>query len=140
MRQLPFLSPKIIIKDSCTFNYYFNTTSIKPAGLDGGNEIILANWLNKKFLECTSKNYIPIKNPDYLYVLINRSILYNLLEAEESFLLDSLVACTDNSNQFKMYFAVNLTFVNYFDNWTDSIMPTIDLYINEDEQILPVAL
>ena len=87
------------------------------AVLDGGNEVILASWLNKKSLECTSNNDKPIKIPDYLYVLVNRIILCNCeLEAEESFLLDLLVACTDSPNQFKMYVAVNLASVNYFGN------------------------
>ena len=38
-----------------------------------------------------------------------------------------------------MYFMVNLAFVNQFDNWTDSIMPTIDFDITEDEQTLQLA-
>ena len=28
-----------IIKENCSFTYYFNSTDIKPAVLDGGNEI-----------------------------------------------------------------------------------------------------
>ena len=55
--------------------------------LDGGVEIILANWLNRKSHEYTINNDIPIKIPDYPYTLVNRSIICNCeLEAEESFL------------------------------------------------------
>ena len=43
-------------------------------------------------------------------------------------------------HQFKMYFMLNLAFVNNFDKWTDSIMPIIDLDIIEEEQTLPIAL
>ena len=32
------------IKESCEFQYYFNKTDMKPAVLDGGHEIVLANW------------------------------------------------------------------------------------------------
>ena len=32
-----------IIKENCNFAYYFDKTNIKPAVLDGGNEIILTN-------------------------------------------------------------------------------------------------
>ena len=39
---------KTSLKNSCTFNHYFNNTSIMHVVLDGGNEIILANWLNKE--------------------------------------------------------------------------------------------
>ena len=33
-----------IIKENCEFQYFYNKTDVKPAVLDGGNEIILANW------------------------------------------------------------------------------------------------
>ena len=65
---------KDIIKDSCTFKYYFDNTYIKHAVLDGGKEIILGNWLNKKSLKYTSINDIPSKIPDCSYILVNRSI------------------------------------------------------------------
>ena len=32
-----------IIKENCEFQYFYNKTDVKPAILDGGNEIILAN-------------------------------------------------------------------------------------------------
>ena len=59
---------------------------------------------------------------------------------EKSFLLDSLLACTDTPSQFKMYFTVNLKLANYFGKWKDSIMPTIDLDITEGEQTLQLEL
>ena len=31
------------VRVSCEFQYYFNKTDVKPAGLDGGHEIVLAN-------------------------------------------------------------------------------------------------
>ena len=31
------------IKENCEFQYYFNVTDVKPAVLDGGHEIVLAN-------------------------------------------------------------------------------------------------
>ena len=33
-----------IIKENCSFAYYFNKTDITTIVLDRGNEIILANW------------------------------------------------------------------------------------------------
>ena len=76
---LQHTSPNITVKEVYFLIYpttslkiihliYFNNTSIKPAVLDGSNKIILADWLNKKSLECTSNNDIPIKIPDYSYV------------------------------------------------------------------------
>ena len=32
-----------IIKENCDYQYYFNTTDLKPVVIDGGHEIVLAN-------------------------------------------------------------------------------------------------
>ena len=36
------------IKQNCNFDYYFNKADITPSVLDGGQQIILANWPNYK--------------------------------------------------------------------------------------------
>ena len=54
-----------IIKENCNFVYYFNKTNIKLAVLDGGNEIILANWPSNKHIECNINNDIPVKIPSF---------------------------------------------------------------------------
>ena len=65
------------IRENCKFNFYYNQTDITPTVLDGGNEIILANWPNMKHIICNIRNDIPIKIPSHPYVLVNRSILCN---------------------------------------------------------------
>ena len=45
------LNPETI-KDNCIFKFYYNKTGITPNVLDGGNEIILANWPNDKHIRC----------------------------------------------------------------------------------------
>ena len=37
------------IKENCNFRFYFNKTDVIPTVLDGGNEIILANWPNEVY-------------------------------------------------------------------------------------------
>ena len=66
-----------IMKETCDFRFYYNTTDIVPTVLDGGNEIILANWPNDKHIICTTNNDIPVKIPSHPYVLVNRSVLCN---------------------------------------------------------------
>ena len=39
------------IKENCKFNFYYNKTDITPTVLDGGNEIILANWQNDNHMQ-----------------------------------------------------------------------------------------
>ena len=39
-----------IIKNNCDFDFYFNNTDVTPTVLDGGDEIVLANWPNDKHI------------------------------------------------------------------------------------------
>ena len=66
-----------IIKENCEFDFYFNRTNIKPAVLDGGHQIILANWPSYKTIMCIYNNNILIGIPSHPYVLLNRNILCN---------------------------------------------------------------
>ena len=72
-----------VIKANCEFQYYYNKTDIKPTVLDGGFQIILANWPKYMKIMCSHNNNIPINIPGHPYVLMNRSILCNCdIEAE----------------------------------------------------------
>ena len=64
-----------IIKENCKFIFYYNKTDITPTELDGGNEIISANWPNHKHIICSINNDIPVRIPSHPYVLVNRSVL-----------------------------------------------------------------
>ena len=107
-----------IIKGNCDFIFYYNKTDITPIVLDGGNEIILANWPNDKHIICTINNDIPIKIQSHPYVLVNRSVLCNCrFEAENNFLLESLVACHNGNTKLVMYFTLNIAFTNYINEF-----------------------
>ena len=106
------LGPEII-KENCELKFYFNKTEVKPVVLDGGHQIILANWPSYKKIMCTFNNNILINIPSQPYVLMNRSILCNCdVEAESNFLLESLAACEnlETNADLVMYFTVNLAF------------------------------
>ena len=57
-----------IIKKNCEFIFHYNKSDITPTVLDGGNEIILANWPNDKHIICTINNDIPIEIPSHPYM------------------------------------------------------------------------
>ena len=83
-----------VIKENCEFLYYYNKTDIKPTILDGGFQIILANWPSYRKIMCSHNNNIPINIPGHPYILMNRSILCNCdVKAESNFLLETLAAC-----------------------------------------------
>ena len=62
-----------VVKANCEFQYYYNKMDIKPTILNGGFQIILANWPNYRKIMCSHNNNILINIPGHPYVLINRS-------------------------------------------------------------------
>ena len=133
-----------IIKENCKFSFYFNKANITPTVLDGGNEIILANWPDDKHIICNVNNDIPVKIPSHPYVPVNRSILCNCrIEAKNNFLLQSLATCHDADSKSVMYFTVTTAIVNDLDslnNLTDSLKFPILLNRTTYEQTLLISL
>ena len=132
-----------VIRANCEFQYYYNKTDIKPTVIDGGFQIILANWPNYRKIMCSHNNNIPVNIPGHPYVLMNQSILCNCdIEAESNFLLESLAACKgpDAKTDLEMHFTVNLAFMNYFDDILESLGKQISLNWTKQEQILPISL
>ena len=132
-----------VIRANCEFQYYYNKTDIKPTVLDGGFQIILADWPNYRKIMCSHNNNIPVNIPGHPYVLMNQSILCNCdIEAESNFLLESLAACKglDAKTDLEMHFTVNLAFMNYFDDILESLGKQISLNWTKQEQILPISL
>ena len=103
-----------IIKNNCNFDFYFNKTDVTPTILDGGDEIVLANWPNDKYIICNVNNNIPVKIPSHPYVVVNRSILCNFrIEADNHYVLESLAAFDNKAHDFVMYFTINMAFTDY---------------------------
>ena len=133
-----------IIKENCDFKFYYNKTDIILTVLDGGDEIILANWPNNKHILCNINNNIPVKILSHPYVLVNRSVLCNWnIEAYNHYLLESLAACDNKISKLTMYFTINTAFTNYLDmfpNLTDSLQIPLIKTRTMYEQTLPIAL
>ena len=110
--------------------------------MDGGDEIILANWPNDKCLICNINNDIPVKIPSHPYVLVNRSILCNCgIEADKHHVLESITSCNKKITKLTIHFTINLAFTNYLDmfpNLTDSLTLIRDK--TSYEQSLPIHL
>ena len=112
--------------------------------MDGGNEIILANWPNDRHTICTTNNNILVKIPSHQYVLVNRSVLCNCgIKADNHYLLESLAARDNSNSKLTMYFTIDTTFTNYLDMFPNIIGSLkFPLIKNRStyEQILPVNL
>ena len=125
-----------VIKESCDFQYYFNKTDVKPLVLDGGQEIILANWPNTKFVICNDNHNFPIKIPSCLYVLLKRTALCNCgIEAENNFLLESVAVCPGKQSPLTMYYTINTAFMHNFDSLTENLETHISPNWTTQEQV-----
>ena len=133
-----------IIKENCIFRFYYNKTYITSTVLDGGNEIILANWPSDKHIICTINNDIPVKIPSHPHVLVNRSVLCNCsIEADNHYLLESLAACDNKDSKLTMYFTINTAFANCLDMFpifTESLQFLLIKNRTTYEQTLPISL
>ena len=133
----------VVIRANCEFQYYYNKTDIKPTVLDGGFQIILANWPSYRKIMCSHNNNIPVNIQGHPYILMNQSILCNCdIEAESNFHLESLAACEgpDAKTDLEMHFTVNLAFMNYFNDILENVGKQISLNWTTQEQILPILL
>ena len=133
-----------IIKENCKFQYFYNKTDVKPAVLDGGNEIILANWPKSKYIICKDNHEYPIKIPRCPYILLKRSILCNCdIHAEERSLLESIAMCPGKQSEMTIYYTVNTAFMPYLDTFKEDL-DLLSLEINQNwttqKQILPISL
>ena len=112
--------------------------------MDGGNEIIPSKWPNNKHIICIINNDTAVKNPSHPYVLVNRSALCNCgIEADNYYLLESLLACDNSNSKLTMYFTIKMTFANYlemFPNFTESLQFPLIKNRTTYEQILAVNL
>ena len=139
-----FNSDTNIIKENYNFKFHYNKTDVIPTVLDGGSEIILANWPNDKHIICTTNNDIPVKIPSHPHVLVNRSVLCNCgIEADNHYLLESLAACDNRNPKLTMYFTTNTAFADYLDmfpNFTESLQVLLIKNRTTYKQILPINL
>ena len=115
-----------------------------PSVLDGGHQIVLANWPNYNRIICTHNNNIPVNIPSHPYVLLNRNILCNCdIEAKSNFPLESLAACSECENKnpdLEMYFTVNLAFANYLDQHDETKDVPIERNWMHHMHVLPISI
>ena len=115
---------------------------VTPSALDGGKQIILANWPYYKRIICTCNNNILVNISSHPYILLDRNILCNCnIEAESNFLLESLAACEEHEKpDLEMYFMVNLAFVDHLEQLNKTITTPINRNWTDTKQPIPISL
>ena len=109
------LGPATITKN-CKFDYYYNTT-VPPVILDGGRDVLLANFHGPRSLKCSSVNGGLAKlAPENTYAVVNREFLCDCqLDLKHASVLRQLSSCSKSStSKMHMKFTINLAFWELF--------------------------
>ena len=105
------LGPPQVIKN-CRFDYMYNET-VPPVILDGGKDILLANFQGPRSLKCTSINGGLAKPaPEHTYAVVDREFLCDCqLDLEHASVLRQLSSCgKERNSKLIMQFHINIAF------------------------------
>ena len=132
---LLFDSPQETVLQHCKIKVLYNGTTVRPAVLDGGNKIILANMAKDKELLCTvadpvglpypedsSAIYFPRRLPKQTYLMLNREILcYCDIEANYHLVLQSIAGCPESNEPVVYEYTINQAFYTQFKELLDAV-------------------
>ena len=135
------LGPATVTKN-CRFDYYYNIT-VPPVILDGGRDVLLANFHGPRSLKCSSVNGGLAKPaPENTYAVVNREFLCDCqLDLEHASVLRQLSLCSKSSTS-KMHkkFTINLAFWEMFKKRSPNSASNIQPQYAEEVQTFSVDL
>ena len=135
------LGPATVTKN-CKFDYYYNTT-VPPVILDGGRDVLLANFHGPRSLKCSSVNGGLAKPaPENTYAVVNREFLCDCqLDLEHASVLRQLSSCSkSSSSKMHMKFTINLAFWEMFKKRSPNSASNIQPQYAEEVQTFSVDL
>ena len=135
------LGPTTVTKN-CKFDYYYNTT-VPPVILDGGRDVLLANFHGPRCLKCSSVNGGLAKQaPENTYAVVNREFLCDCqLDLEHASVLRQLSSCSKSStSKMHMKFTINLAFWEMFKKRSPNSASNIQPQYAEEVQTFSVDL
>ena len=135
------LGPATVTKN-CRFDYYYNIT-IPPVILDGGMDVLLANFHGPRSLKCSSVNGGLAKPaPENTYAVVNREFLCDCqLDLEHASVLRQLSSCSkSSSSEMHMKFTINLAFWEMFKRRSPNSASNIQPQYAEEVQTFSVDL
>ena len=135
------LGPATVTKN-CKFDYYYNIT-IPPVILDGGRDVLLANFHGPRSLKCSSVNGRLAKPaPENTYAVVNREFLCDCqLDLEHASVLRQLSSCSkSSSSKMHMKFTINLAFWEMFKKRSPNSASNIQPQYAEEVQTFSVDL
>ena len=127
---------------NCKFDYYYNTTA-PPVILNGGRDVLLANFHGPRSLKCSSVNGGLAKPaPENTYAVVNREILCDCqLDLEHASVLRQLSSYSKSStSKMHMKFTINLAFWEMFKKRSPNSASNIQPQCAEEVQTFSVDL
>ena len=124
------------------FDYYYNIT-VPPVILDGGRDVLLANFHGPRSLKCSSVNGGLAKPaPENTYAVVNREFLCDCqLDVEHASVLRQLSSCSKSSgSRMHMKFTINLAFWEMFKKRSPNSASNIQPQYAEEAQTFSVEL
>ena len=135
------LGPSQVIKN-CKFDYMYNET-VPPIILDGGKDILLANFQGPRSLKCTSVNGGLAKPaPEHTYEVVDREFLCDCqLDLEHASVLRQLSSCNrERSSKLVMQFHVNIAFWELLRERSPQTAELVQPKFTDHRQIFEVKL
>ena len=135
------LGPSQVIKN-CKIDYMYNET-VPPVILDGGKDILLANFQGPRSLKCTSVNGGLAKPaPEHTYAVVDREFLCDCqLDLEHASVLRQLSSCNrERSSKLVMQFHVNIAFWELLRERSPQTAELVQPKFTDHRQIFEVKL
>ena len=137
------LGPQQVIRN-CRFDYMYYAT-VPPVILDGGRDVLLANFYGQRSLKCTSINgglAKPAPEHTYVYAVVNREFLCDCqLDLEHASVLRQLSSCNkDRSSKLVMQFHINIAFWELLRKRSPQIAELVQPQFTDHRQTFDVRL
>ena len=130
------------VTESCEFKYMYDA-KVAPTILDGGKELLLANFHGPRSLKCDTKDGGLAKpTPEHTYAVVNREFLCDCqLDLEYASILKQISACGDKAHyNLTLRFTVNLAFWQILKQYKPKLAKTVNPNMKRIEQTFPVKL
>ena len=130
------------VTEACEFKYMYNAT-VAPTILDGGKELLLANFHGPRSLKCDTKDGGLAKpTPEHTHAVVNREFLCDCqLDLEYASILKKISACGEKTHyDLTLRFMVNLAFWQMLKQYKLKLAKIVMPNRNRIEQTFPVKL
>ena len=124
------------------FKYIYNA-QVAPTILDGGHELLLANFHGPRSLKCDTKDGGLAKPaPKHTYAVVNREFLCDCqLDLEYASILKQISACGEKTKyDMTLRFTVNLAFWQLLRKYKPKLAKSVNPDMKRIEQTFPVKL